>query len=136
MRHRGLTLIELLVALVLLGVGAAGLVALWPFGFTMTRLSQDLGVGYNVARQEVERAKNIGYLMLPEASWAGGYDGLGNPTADEDPHYTAAASVATIPDEAGEVHSRCLRVVNVRVTARGMDRAVFETTVYFARGGI
>ncbi len=136
MRRRGLTLIELLVALLLIGVAVAGLVALWPFGFTMTRLSQDLGVGYNVARQEMERAKNIGYLVLPEASWTAGYDGLGNPTADEDPHYTATASVTTIPDEAGEVHSRCLRVFYVRVVARDMTDAVFETTVYFARGGI
>ena len=136
MKRRGLTLIELLVALLLVGVALGALVALWPLGFSMTRRSQDIGVGYNVARQEVERAKNMGFLILPEAAWTTAYDGLGNPTASANPHFTATTSVQTIPDAYGEVHSRCLRVLHVQVTERDVSGSVFESTTYLARGGI
>jgi prepilin-type N-terminal cleavage/methylation domain-containing protein len=136
MRSRGLTLVELLVALLLVGVALGALVALWPLGFTTTQRSQDIGVGYNVARQEIERAKNMGFLLLPEGTWTTAYDGLGNPTASENPHFIATTSVQTIPDAYGEVHSRCLRVLHVEVDERDVSDPVFVSTTYLARGGI
>ena len=44
-------------ALVLLAVAGGGLLGLWGFAFSTTRHAQDLAAGYNVARQETEKAK-------------------------------------------------------------------------------
>jgi prepilin-type N-terminal cleavage/methylation domain-containing protein len=136
MRQRGLTLIEVLVALLLLAAGLSGLMGLWTFGFNVTRHSQDLGVGYNIARQEIERAKNIGFLLLPEATWTRGYDGLGNVAASPSPHFTATATVQTIPDANGQLNTSCLRTLHVRVNAREGNEVVFESTTYLTWGGI
>jgi prepilin-type N-terminal cleavage/methylation domain-containing protein len=135
-RQAGLTFIELLVALLLLAVALSGLMGLWTFGFNTTRHSQDLGVGYNVARQEIERAKNIGFLLLPEAEWTTTYDGLGHVTTETPPHFTAHAAVHTIPDASGQTNSSCLRTLYVRVNAREGNEVVFESTTYLSWGGI
>ena len=134
--QRGLTFVELMVALLLLAVALSGLMGLWTFGFSTTRHSQDLGVGYNIARQEIERAKNIGFLLLPEGEWTTTYDGLGHVTTQSSPHFTAHTSVQTIPDANGQVNSNCLRTLHVQVRARENNEAVFESTTYVSWGGI
>ena len=136
MRRRGVTLIELLVALLILGVSLIALVGLWGFGFNVTGDSQDLAVAYSVARQEIERAKNMTYFFLPEATWTSSYDGLGNPTTEADPHFVAAVTVHTFLDANGELNTGCLREMSVTVTARDQGQAVFETLTYLTRGGV
>ncbi len=137
MRPRGVSLIELLVALLILGVSLLALVGLWGFGFNVTRDSQDMAVAYNVARQEIERAKNMSYLFLPEATWATSYDGLGHvSTTESPPHFVATVTVHTLPDANGELNTRCLREVTVSVTARDQASAMFETRTYLTRGGV
>jgi prepilin-type N-terminal cleavage/methylation domain-containing protein len=136
MKRRGLTFVELMVALLLLAVALSGLMGLWTFGFNTTRHSQDLGVGYNIARQEIERAKNIGFLLLPEAEWTTIYDGLGHVTTDTPPHFTAHSTVQTIPDANGQVNTNCLRTLHVQVNAREGGEVVFESTTYLSWGGI
>ncbi|MFB3880101.1 MAG: prepilin-type N-terminal cleavage/methylation domain-containing protein [Armatimonadota bacterium] len=136
MRRRGVTLIELLVALLLLGVSLAGLAALWSFGFNVTGDSQDMAAAYSVARQEIERAKNMSYFFLPEATWTTSYDDLGNPTSEANPHFVATVTVHTIPDANGELNTGCLREVSVAVTARDQASAMFETLTYLTRGGV
>jgi len=134
--RRGLTLIEVLVALLLLAAALSGLIGLWAFGFNTTRHSQDWGVGYSIARQEVERAKNIGFLLLPEGGWTRGYDGLGAVTTEPNPHFTASTTIHTIPDANGEINTRCLRTLHVQVRAREGSEVVFESTTYLTWGGI
>lgn len=136
MRNRGISLIELLVALLLLALAISGLVVLWGFGFNTTAHSRDIGVAYSVARQEIESARGMGYMLLPEGSWTVGYDGEGHPTAEANPRFTATCTGATIPLPTGEIDSRCLRTLTVQVMARGRPGPVFETTTYFTRGGV
>lgn len=136
MTRRGVTLIELLVALVLLGLSLAGLAALWGFGFNVTRDSQDMAVAYSVARQEVERAKNLSFFFLPEATWTTSYDGLGRPTAEANPHFVATVTVHTIPDANGKLNTGCLREISVTVTARDQAAPMFQTLTYLSRGGV
>jgi len=134
--ERGLTLIELMVALLLLAVSLSGLIGLWAFGFNTTAHSQDIGVAYSVARHEIERGRMIGYLLLPEQSWSTSYDGRGNPTTDPESHYLAIGEVSTIPDANGEINTGCLRTLTVRIRARDREEWIFETVVYLTRGGI
>jgi len=138
MKHRrGLSLIELLVAVVLLATALAGLIGLWSFGFSTTRHSQDVGVAYSIARQEVERAKNIGFLMLPR-NWerVQGYDGLGHESTAPNPHFTARVMMDEgVPP--GDLNSASLRSMKVQVW-RGPTEGyelIFETITYLTRGG-
>jgi len=135
MRQRGLTFIDLLVSLLLLAVALSGLMSLWAFGFSATRHSQDLGVGYNIARQEIERAKNLGFLLLPEGEWTTAYDGLGHVTAQTSPHFTAHTTVQTLPDATGQLNTNCLRTLRVQVNAQEGGEVVFESTTYLTWGG-
>jgi hypothetical protein len=124
------------VALLLLGVALAGLMGLWTFGFNVTRHSQDMAACYNIARQEVERARNIGFMLLPEATWTTNYDGLGNVTTSTSPHFVARCTVQTIPDANGQLTMACLRTLTVQVRAREGNELLFETITYLTRGGI
>jgi prepilin-type N-terminal cleavage/methylation domain-containing protein len=136
MNRRGLTLIELLVALMLLAVAVSGLMGLWSFGFNTTKHSQDLGVAYNIARREIEKARNVSFMVLPEGTQTVGYDGSGSPTSQPSPHYTVTTIMRTIPDVNGQINALCLREFSVRVASYDSRDTLFETVTHFTRGGI
>lgn len=58
---RGFTLIEALVASLIVSVSLMALVTLWRFGFDLTAKTDNLGVAYNIARHEMERVKLQGF---------------------------------------------------------------------------
>jgi hypothetical protein len=106
------------------------------FGYATTRDSRNVAVGYNIARQEIEKAHAIGYVLLPEASWAADYDGEGKPTSVASSRFVATTTVHTIPDGTGQTNTGCLRTVEVRVVAAENRETVFATMTYLVRGGI
>jgi len=135
MMRRGLTLVELLVALVIMGVVLGGLVGLWTFGFNATRQSQDVGVGYNIARLEIEKVRTIGFLLQPEGARTTGYDGVGQPPGST-PHFLATTTVHTLPDAHGQINTGCVREVTVQVISKDDLQPVFTTTSYLTKGGV
>jgi len=135
MTRRGLTLVELLVALVIMGVVLGGLVGLWTFGFNATRRSQDTAVGYNIARHEIEKVRTIGFTLHPEGARTTGYDGLGQPTGGA-PHFLATTTVHTVPDAQGQINTGCVREVTVQVISQDDLQPVFTTTSYLTKGGV
>jgi prepilin-type N-terminal cleavage/methylation domain-containing protein len=135
MKQRGLTLVEMLVTLVIMGVVLGGLMGLWTFGFNTTRSSQDTAAGYNIARLEMEKARAIGYMLYPEGAHTTAYDGQGQPTQGE-AHFVATTTVHTVPDANGQVNTGCVREVTVEVVAQDTGRTVFTTTSYLTKGGV
>ncbi len=131
MRARGFTLIEVLVALFVLGTTVFGVLALWSFAFNTTAHSQDLGVAYNIARKEIEKAHNLGYMLIPAGTWTVGYDGMGQETNANPPHYTVTLDTGEAPPD-----SSYLRTMTVTVVAHNSGRVVFETETHFSRGGV
>jgi len=149
MKRRGLSLIELLVAVVILGLALAGLMGLWTFSFGATGHSQTIGVAYNVARREIERQRTVGYLLAPDGTVANGYKlqvvnvgGLQQRTwvvtTPDDPRarFVATATLTTLPDAGGSINATCLRRLHVQVLSTERNEMAFVTTTYFARGGI
>lgn len=136
MTRRGFTFIELLVALLLLGAVLSGLIGLWSFGFNTTRHSQDLGVAYNIGRREIEKTRTVGFMLVLEGTQTTGYDGLGNPTSEPSPHFTAVTTLNTLPDANGQINTGCLRRLTVQVTSRDSADRLFQSTTYFTRGGL
>ena len=131
MKRRGFTLVELLVALFILGIGVFGVLALWSFAFNITAHSQDKGVAYNIARREIEKAHAAGYmLMVPEGTRTVAYDGRGQETTDEQAQYTVTI-VSPPPAVSTE-----LRPMTVTVVLCSTGQVVYETVTYFSRGGV
>jgi len=135
MNQRGLTLVEVLAATLIMGVALGGLAGLWTFGFNATRHSQDTAAGYNIARLEMERVRTIGYLLHPEGTRTTDYDGLGHPTSGS-PRFRATTTVHTLPDASGKINTSCLREVTVEVVSGDDGRTVFTTKSYLTRGGV
>ncbi len=129
MSKRGYSLIELLVSLVILAIALGGLLALWTFCFGVTVRSQDYGIGYNIARQEMERARHSTYAFVGTTA-PHSYDPQGNPITAGAAAFTATTEVAPI----GTVQALKQAVVKVRSVAT--EEIVFETTTYFTQGGI
>jgi len=137
MSNRGLTLIELLVSLVLLGVALAGLVCLFFFGFNTTQHSQDVALAYSVARQEVETVKNIGFLSLPR-KWhrVQGYNDQGQQTTAANPHFTATTDLDPYVADPSTITTTSLRTIRVEVRSKEHNELLFSTESYLTRGGI
>jgi uncharacterized protein (TIGR02598 family) len=135
MNRRGLTLVELLVALVIMGVVLGGLLGLFSFGFNATRQSQDMGAGYNIARLEIEKVRTVGFMLQAEGTQTTGYDGNGQPT-EGSPHFLATTTVHTLPDANGQINTGCLREVTVEVISKDDLQPVFTTTSYLTKGGV
>lgn len=61
----GFTLVEVLVAMIILVVCLMGLVETWTYMFNATTSTDDRGAAYQCARMVVERAKETGYTLSP-----------------------------------------------------------------------
>ena len=148
-RARGFTLIEILVAVTILGTALLAMLGLWYVCFGQTSESADVGSGYSVARQEVEKAKGLGFYYVPEASWADYYarDGRALPSTT-DAHYMANTQVQTVKDTnfdgqpeplaSGEPpSSQHLRLVTVEVTdlMESPPKTIFRTKTYLVGDG-
>jgi uncharacterized protein (TIGR02598 family) len=61
MRRRGASIIEVLIAISIMGVCIAALTSLFLFSFNLTRNSDERSTGYNIARRELERIRSEGF---------------------------------------------------------------------------
>jgi prepilin-type N-terminal cleavage/methylation domain-containing protein len=155
MNQRGLTLVELLAAMAILGVSLAALISLWSFGFNVTKDSQDTAVAYSIARREIEQVRNIGFSSLPRG-WSNAKTGQPNqpgklgqgydydaesqtwvPTTSATPHFMAYAQVDPSDSvDPNTVSEGSLRLVRVRVWQREGNRLVVQTESYLTREGV
>src|SRR5690348_4220915 len=61
MRRRGASIIEVLIAISIMGVCIAALTTLFLFSFNLSRNSDERSTGYNIARRELERIRSEGF---------------------------------------------------------------------------
>ena len=77
-RNRGgFTIIEALIAVVIMFTSVAAMVSLWDFSFRMTTNADNEGVAYTIGRHETERIKQSGFDFAPEGSYTTYYSALG-----------------------------------------------------------
>jgi prepilin-type N-terminal cleavage/methylation domain-containing protein len=67
-RTRGVSLIESLVAALIMGICLMGVVALWTFSHNITTNHDQTSVGYNLARRGMELVKQQGFKMAEYSS--------------------------------------------------------------------
>src|SRR5207247_1888532 len=64
---RGITLIETLIGLLIVGVCIASMVSLWSFSYSLTNKNDARGAEYNIARKTLERFKQTGFPGMKTA---------------------------------------------------------------------
>jgi Tfp pilus assembly protein PilV len=144
-RKRGITLVELLVAALLMSIGLMGMVQMWAFSYTMTSRTDDLSIAYNLGRQEMERVKMSGFTGAAEGTVDKYYDVnqvyLGSTPGTSRFHCSVSVvssavksgSIGTagaVPDDAA------LRTVTVTVRRTGSAGSLYTSSTYLVKGGV
>ncbi|MGC8666678.1 MAG: prepilin-type N-terminal cleavage/methylation domain-containing protein [Chthonomonadales bacterium] len=148
-RHKqtvqGITLVELLIASLLLAIGLMGLINAWVFSFNITTASDDLGVAYNLGRYAMEQVKMNGFAGQAEGTVTTYYDGSETPVAQASPsnRYTVTVSVVSDAVKSGTAGQpgavpadNALRTVNITVKLSGTNTILYQTGTYLVRAGI
>lgn len=150
-RQRGAGYIELLASGLILALSL--LAALSLFGFSMTLVSKtgDEGVAYNIARINIENARQLGFnsknadgtLGLPDGTTTLYYDSLGNnPTSTASTSgfkmvETVTSDKTTILSGGGVVPADdALRAVVVNVYSLPSNTLIEQSGTYLARSGV
>ena len=135
-RRRGVTLIELLVASVIVATSLMGLVSAWMFSFQVTRRSDETEVAYNLARSAVEQLRAYGFYYADPSIIPAWYDVNQQQTASSTGAYyhlvVAVRNGSDAPPGAGHL---ILRQVDATVTRVSDGTAIYHTSTYLALGG-
>ncbi|MCW5943382.1 MAG: type II secretion system protein [Fimbriimonadaceae bacterium] len=141
-RRRGATIIEGLVAAVVLALSLAGMVSMWSFTVQASSSTDRLGVSYTLARQVMEQAKILGFQNLPEGVTTTYFDANGLSMGATGAKYTVTRTVTTAnPVYLTHVQSGAQTLIGgVRTVTVFVDAAVgsaedYRLTSYLVNSG-
>jgi prepilin-type N-terminal cleavage/methylation domain-containing protein len=142
-RRSGFTIIEVLVATMILSVLIAGSVSAWVFMLNLTVKVDNSGVAYSLGRQSIERIKQTGFFNTTEGATTLYYDvdaGSENAVAGGNHVYKVVTSVisGTPIDIGGGVIKPAddtLRTVTVSVYSWPGNLLIYTMGTYLARAG-
>lgn len=115
---RGMTLIEVLVAALVIAVSLAATVSLWQFAYNITGQTDDTGTAYSIGRRAIEKIRQTGFRQTPI--------GTAQQVGDSDPAvYTATYTAVAYYDRDGSAES-------VSQTATSLYQATTTVTTTYA----
>lgn len=144
------TLIEILVATLLLGLSLIAIVKLWGVSRSITETSRNTAEYYTVARKEIESGKDSGgfnalFIPSPITLQPGYYDQTGTLLGRSDTPisgaYYKATSTFSLVATSGETDAKKklgVHRVQIYVVNNGTvgGTVVFDTTMFYCAGGI
>jgi Tfp pilus assembly protein PilV len=145
--RRGTTLIELLVAGLLLAIGMMGLVNTWVFSFNVTTNTDNSAIAYSLGRFAIERVKMSGFhpTTSNEGTTDAYYNGNQVSVASNATNCRFRVTTSVVSDQvasgtagvAGAVPADgALRTVTITVRLQPAGTTLYTTTTYMARAGI
>jgi prepilin-type N-terminal cleavage/methylation domain-containing protein len=145
-RHRGFSLLELLAAVVLLSIAAAGALATWSMSSRAAANKRVTEMGVYCGVHALERLKTQKYMGLPETGqpadpnstplvyW---YDRNGQPAGSAQPQgYRARGWVSTWVNRDSVTNTEDLRAITVQVTDNSGAREYDRILTLITFGGI
>lgn len=138
-RHRAFTLIEVLVASVVVGTCIAGIVSMWAFTYGLTAKADIQSVAYNIGRRALEEAKQTGFQDSTEGTTTVYYSKQGDgrsTTVTASSVYSVTTTVATDVMSGAAPASNGLRTVTVTVSVLNPASTAYQCSTYLARAGI
>jgi prepilin-type N-terminal cleavage/methylation domain-containing protein len=145
-RRRGVTLIEILVASLIVSVCVASLTSLWSFSYTLTTRTYDQDAAYALARNTLEAIKQTGFTYTAEAPtnapvvhyYKADMTPTDNNTAAA--RYKVSASVVSDLIVSGsnpvQPANNALRTVTVTVALYPGGQTIYQSGTYLVRAGI
>ena len=116
-RNLGVTFIELMAAVLILGIVAAGGVATWSLTSRIPETNRLTAMGSLLATREIERLKVQGYDNLADGTVVTYYDKYGASTSvAANEVYRVSSTVATTLNRDGATNVEDLREIVVSVT--------------------
>ena len=141
-RRRGFSMIEVLVAALIVSVSLAAMISTWYVSMNMTTATSDQGIAYNLARQTIEQIKGTGFSNTAEAP-AGTpvihyYDGseVNKDSTPSAARYKVSTTVVSSALVSGSPDPFALRTVTVTVTLYPAGTVLCQCATSLTRGGI
>jgi Tfp pilus assembly protein PilV len=154
-KKRGLGIVEVLVAGVIMAMSLAAIASMFSFGFRVTRRSDDKSVAYNISRKELERIRSEGFKNTIIVRNSEGVITSQGRDGSETVYYntsgtklsnssgaTYSVSITVTSDRSDTVGgvSRpaddALRTVLISVTSLADNTVVFSDGTYLTRSGL
>jgi len=134
---RGFTLVEVLVAGVILSIGILAISRLWIVTHGLTISTDDKGIAYNLGRLAIEQTKLAGFESAPEGSATVYYDANQNATTESQARFAVTRTITTSPAISGAAPDpSAIRTVTVTVTHLATNQVLYQTDTYLVRAGI
>lgn len=141
----GISIIEVLVAGIVLSVTLTGLIGLFAFALDLTASTDEASIGYNIARRRLEEIRALGFKYAQEGTTIRYYDLNGNNEHVNEDTSTIYQSTVTITSDrfsynafsnTFEPADSALRTVVVSVVLFNTGEEVARVATYLARSGI
>lgn len=138
----GATLIEGLVAALIIGVAIMGLMSLWSFSTALSVKSDRDAIGYNIARRGLEKARALGFNAMPEGATIYYYDINGENESTVNSNHRYRLTITVTSDRMGsqggvpQVASDALRTVVIAVVDLSNNATVETAGTTLVRGGV
>ena len=127
----GFSLLEVMVAVVILGFGLLAIMHLFPVGLKASKISQDTTVASFLAQAKMEELKNTGWAQLSVGSTTEGYEPPIQITVDKETYsYPGFKRVTTVQNV--ETTDPGLKRITVEVFYKpyGAERCVKLVTLF------
>lgn len=143
-RRRGFTIINALVASLIVATCLGGMVSMFYFSINMTRQSDEVSVAYSLARQAMEQVKETGFANTAESvspSYTY-FDNNGNLQSQKSAstHFQLGITVVSSSTVNGsnpvQPSPAALRTVTITVTNVSNNQQICQMNTYLARAGI
>ena len=139
-RARGIALVEFIIAALLTGVALAAAVSMWYFSLGVTVKTDESGIGYNLARREIERVKQMGFYATPEGT-AVSYYTLDQESANAQTGYykltrTVTSDLIVPNSDPIRPGDRAVRTLVLKIERVRDNVNLYQTTTYLVRSGV
>lgn len=145
-RRRGMTIVEVLVAALIVGIVAAGAVATWSIASRAAASKRAVEIGTAIAVSEIERVKALRYNYVPASPLQGGvpvptvrwYDRYGNwrGSAATTGDFRAEVTVRILINRDSQANREDLKEVVVEVWDGARTRRYETARTLLSFGGI
>ena len=136
--RRGFSLIEVLVASVVVAVCLAATISMWYFSFGLSVRADMQGVAYNLGRKEMEDVKQAGFQDTAEGTSIVYFDKQGgseSATLSSSHVYKVTTVVTSSALSGSSPAPSALRTVTVTVTSLATGQTIYQASTYLARAG-
>ena len=135
-KARGFTLIEALVATLIMALSIMAMISLWNFTFNLTVKADNVGVAYAVGRHAMERVKLAGFEFADEGATTLYYDRLGGSESAARSAQHRMKAVTSINSGLGYPSYNASRAVVITITQLNTGEMLYKTGATLTKKGI